>query len=318
MTVDSIQITAEQYDQLETVLCNVNKKTPLTERFRALFSLKSVATPQAIDIIGRAFADPSALLKHELAYVLGQIKNSYAISKLVPVLENRDEHPMVRHEAAEALGAIGDPSAIPVLQTFLKDDSIEVRETCEIALDKLRFESTDQGQNVPHARFSSVDPAPGFVDEALPTVDELRHLLLDTRKPLFERYRAMFSLRNGGSEQCIAALADGLTYTEPSEGGSALFRHEIAYIFGQLQHPASVPALIRCLANAKEEGMVRHEAAEALGSIATPEAVKALQCHLNDPESVVRESCLVGLDMSEYEQSHELHYANALSKTTTS
>ena len=33
---------------------------------------------------------------------------------------------MVRHEAAEALGAIGNPDAIPVLKEFLHDEHIEV------------------------------------------------------------------------------------------------------------------------------------------------------------------------------------------------
>ena len=44
---------------------------------------------------------------------------------------------MVRHEAAEAMGAIGNPSIKPVLEAFLADDSIEVAESCEVALDLL-------------------------------------------------------------------------------------------------------------------------------------------------------------------------------------
>ena len=44
---------------------------------------------------------------------------------------------MVRHEAAEALGAIGDRSARPVLEKFLSDPLPEVSESCEVALDLL-------------------------------------------------------------------------------------------------------------------------------------------------------------------------------------
>lgn len=65
----------------------------------------------------------------------------------------------------------------------------------------------------------------------------LKSKLLDTSLSLFERYRAMFTLRNIGTEDAVLALADGL------KDSSALFRHEIAYVFGQLQHPASIPAL---------------------------------------------------------------------------
>ncbi len=40
--------------------------------------------------------------------------------------------------------------------------------------------------------------------------------------------------------------------------------------------------------------MVRHEAAEALGAIATPEAMDLLGQFLTDKEPAVKESCVVG------------------------
>lgn len=45
-----------------------------------------------------AFDDPSALLKHELAYCLGQMKMISALPVLESVLRRQDEDPMVRHE----------------------------------------------------------------------------------------------------------------------------------------------------------------------------------------------------------------------------
>ena len=80
----------------------------------------------------------------------------------------------------------------------------------------------------------------------------------------------------------------------------------IAYVFGQLQHPDSVPSLIKVLSNTSELNMVRHEAAEALGSIATPECFKILKDFCKDGDRTVRESCVVGLDMYEFENSKEL------------
>jgi deoxyhypusine monooxygenase len=44
---------------------------------------------------------------------------------------------MVRHEAAEALGAIGDYSVIPVLQKYLNHQLPEISESCEVAIDLL-------------------------------------------------------------------------------------------------------------------------------------------------------------------------------------
>ncbi|CAG8607430.1 7334_t:CDS:1, partial [Funneliformis mosseae] len=79
--------------------------------------------------------------------------------------------------------------------------------------------------------------------------------------------------------------------------------HEIAYVFGQMRSPASVPALIKTLENMNELYMVRHEAAEALGSVATPECLPVLKRFKDDQERVVKESCEVALDMYEYESS---------------
>ena len=63
----------------------------------------------------------------------------------------------------------------------------------------------------------------------------------------------------------------------------------------------SVPALIEVLNNTNESDMVRHEAAEALGGIATPEVLPHLKEWLvrEDSPRVVRESCQVALDMWE-------------------
>ena len=59
---------------------------------------------------------------------------------------------------------------------------------------------------------------------------------------------------------------------------------------------------------------VRHECAEAIGSVATPEAIKVLESYVQDPVRVVRESCQVALDMAEHEASGELQYADTLAK----
>lgn len=134
---------------------------------------------------------------------------------------------------------------------------------------------------------------------------------MDTKLPLFMRYRAMFSLRDMASPPdiptaipAVEALAKGF------DDESALFRHEIAFVFGQLSHPASIPALTAALGNLEEASMVRHEAAEALGSLGEEEGVEdTLKRFLNDKEQVVRESVIVALDMAEYEKGGQAEYA---------
>lgn len=143
------------------------------------------------------------------------------------------------------------------------------------------------------------------------TVDQLGNELMDTKLPLFMRYRAMFALRDLASPPdlptavpAVEALAKGFA------DESALFRHEIAFVFGQLSHPASIPALTAALGDLNEESMVRHEAAEALGSLGDEEGVEdTLKKFLNDKEQVVRESVVVALDMAEYEKGGQAEYA---------
>ena len=125
----------EKVAKLCATLLDENAK--MFERMRALFSLRNNRTPEAVNSLCMGFASGSALLRHELAYVLGQMQDPLAVPKLIEVLSDKNEHVMVRHEAAEALGAIGDRRAKPVLKEFLHDSLPEVSESCEVALDLL-------------------------------------------------------------------------------------------------------------------------------------------------------------------------------------
>ena len=106
--------------------------------------------------------------------------------------------------------------AILELLERMRDDSCqEVAETCQVAADRLCFQrqQQEQQQQQKHActpsdaaahyvsgeQYVSVDPAPplGSSEEAT-SIHHLRAKLLDTTLSLFERYRAMFSLRNLG------------------------------------------------------------------------------------------------------------------------
>lgn len=66
----------------------------------------------------------SALLRHEVAYALGQVQSPIAIAELKHSLENREENYMVRHECAEALGAIATEECEEVLKKFRNDPEV--------------------------------------------------------------------------------------------------------------------------------------------------------------------------------------------------
>ncbi|KAI0036525.1 deoxyhypusine hydroxylase [Vararia minispora EC-137] len=321
-----LSVSPAELQSLEAALLNTSGTVPLHSRFRALFTLKALKNEAAIRIISKGFQDDSALLKHELAYCLGQIKDVAALPTLEAVLANEHEDPMVRHEAAEAMGAIAAEKSLPMLRKYCEDSDRAVRETCEIALARIEWAHSEEGKNASTSAvsseepqmYTSIDPAPptsGLLrgkprpgDLTEQNIADLRTTLLDTHLPLFQRYRAMFALRNIGTPAAVDALAAGFI------DDSALFKHEIAFVFGQLLSPHSVPALIKVLQDAHESDMVRHEAAEALGGIATPEVLPYLKEYMTRPDAplVVRQSCEVALDMYEYENSDQFQYADGL------
>ena len=280
----------------------------LAERFRALFTLRGLGTPEAIEQICTCFSDQSSLLKHELAYCLGQIQNPTSLPTLVKVLGDRTEDAMVRHEAGEAIGAIGDPNSAATLAKYVNDDVPEVAETCQLALSRLKWlQDQDGGRFRDNNPFQSIDPAPPWCEGS---VDEWKKELLDVSKPLFFRYRAMFALRNHGEEEAVRAIVSGF------QDSSVLYKHEIAYVLGQMQHLVAVPGLEKKLRELDESPMVRHECAEALGAIASDECWDLLKEFSKDREQVVRESCEVALDMLAYERGGEFQYANMVGKVS--
>lgn len=155
-------------------------------------------------------------------------------------------------KAAEAMGAISASSSIPILQDYLSDSEQVVRETCEIAIAKIQWDNSEEGRKqaerskdpetvyvhfiisceLPQPpltrKYTSIDPAPptsGLLsgqpmpeDISESNISSLRSKLLDTNVPLFDRYRAMFALRNIGTPAAVDALAAGFS------DNSALFK----------------------------------------------------------------------------------------------
>ena len=149
------------------------------------------------------------------------------------------------------------------------------------------------------SEFGSVDPAPpsGMTD-----VETLREILCNEESKMFARMRALFALRNIGGNESVDALANAF------DSESALLKHEIAYVMGQMQDSHAVPYLIERLSDSDEDLMVRHEAAEALGAIGDRVAMDTLEIFRYDSEPVIAESCEVAIDLMNWVQSKSLEY----------
>lgn len=144
------------------------------------------------------------------------------------------------------------------------------------------------------SEFETVDPAPLAPETDVPSLEAR---LFDTKRTMFERYRALFSLRHIGGDDAIRVIARAMIEPE-----SALIRHEAAYVLGQLQGNAAIPYLHKQLQN-DPNPMVRHEAAEALGNMwdALDQVIPILEhAKIHDKAAEVRESCEVALDNLAY------------------
>lgn len=291
----------------------LDPKEPLDSRMRELYRLKEdclKTVPGVLVLLEAIDTTDSVLLQHELAYNAGQSGVEAAVPELERIVRTTSYDVVTRHEAAEALGAIGSPLALKVLEEHgdpAKEPEDAIRETCELALARIAMKEKKGDAAVAPPRdcaFVSVDPSPAFGaaadgEEPIPqTVEELAAVLLDTsgRTRLFRRYMAMFTLRNLANDAAVAALSRALR----EDTVSALFRHEVAFVLGQLEHPKSQPALIAALKDEAEAPMVRHEAAEALGAIADPATLPVLETYATHSEPIVRDSCVVALEMHKY------------------
>jgi deoxyhypusine monooxygenase len=309
---------APPFDKLTETIRSASH--PIGMRMRAAYFLRTAyatATANAEDTTAAAVVDAlsdglrdarhGSLMRHEFAYVLGQLRDELSCAVLEETLLNPRDCVMVRHEAAEALGAIGADRSRIILECVRDENAAvpELAETCQIALDVMAWRQEGGDPDTMPAAcacmlnpYSSVDPAPPHPSHANKSMEELGSILCDAALPIFERYRAMFSLRNAGGADAVAQLCRALVH----DTSSALLRHEVAYVLGQMQHVDSIEALAESLRRPDEHSMVRHESAEALGAIEGQwdEVENILTEFCKDEDDVVRESCLVALDAADY------------------
>eukprot|EP00922_Rhytidocystis_sp_ex-Travisia-forbesii_P058078 GHVS01085918.1.p1 GENE.GHVS01085918.1~~GHVS01085918.1.p1 ORF type:complete len:346 (+),score=47.36 GHVS01085918.1:40-1077(+) len=248
---------------------------PITQRMRALFLAKHKGGKEAVEALIGGLHHDSVLLRHEIAYVLGQLGNTAAEGVLTELLDDESQDDMVRHEAAEALAAISSKASIDLLLKHSNDEAAPVRETCELALIALQadkidsctadlrdqavrvsemmngtgkqqmdgLDQTEDSSSQERKRISpynTVDPVLLTSENCDADTSQLSSLLRDSRAPLCRRYEALFALRNNAAEEASQIISDFLT----EDRSSALLRHEVAFVLGQLQRVSSIPSLV--------------------------------------------------------------------------
>jgi HEAT repeat protein len=109
----------------------------------AVIALASILAPQ-LSAPAKTKRKPEAndFVLRAAAVALGQIKNRAGTPALISALNNEKFPQDVRREAARSLGLIGDPAAIPALQTASLSEDPFLSQLAFDSLKKLRRGST--------------------------------------------------------------------------------------------------------------------------------------------------------------------------------
>lgn len=312
-----IIIEHEKVPEYAQVLQDIAK--PISDRISSLFCLRTVGTEETVDALIKAFdLEPSSdLLKHEICYCLGQMnKRPENVAKIQGFFErilSEDHTKIVLHEAVEALGNVSEESTMQLLERFADEQDSILYETVYLTKRLIEWKlATESGKteciNLAKLRYTTNDPAPPYNFKREPKYADLtllQQILLDHEKyDLFERYRALFTLREINTEEAVVAMCQCLT-VENSRKCSALLKHEVAFVLAQMEDvfKPSLPFLLDCVSNDEEAPIVRHEILICIGMLIDDEAI--ISHFLKSPDLIVSQSCEVAINLMNYRKACE-------------
>jgi deoxyhypusine monooxygenase len=286
----------------------------IKKRMGCLFKLRTLATFDAIKALEEVLVKEksSDLIRHECCYCFGQMigteENKQEIASFLnkEVFENPKKYAsIVLHEAAEALGNINTDNNIVLLEKFLNYEDDIIKETCEIAVENINWmKNTNNGETEGLDKLQLVyktnDPSPPFnlqTNSYYADINNIRSILFDPNETMFNKYRAMFTLREFNNREAIKILCECY---EKQHNFSPLFKHEVSFILGQMCFVAkdALNMLEIVLQDETEDPIVRHETALALGEITKSKDL--LIKYTQHENQLIRESCEIALDFVDY------------------
>jgi hypothetical protein len=242
------------------------------ERLHELVQLGPSATPALLDLLGDANANVRAVA----AYALGQISRAHGadartVDALITLLEH-DREPVVRMNAASALGDLHDPNVVAPLAALLDEDDISMRRIAVVALSR-----TGQPAAVePLVRIFRKETDPEIRQNVIRGLGELRAVeeltdlqqSLERESPLWWDIEAQLQSRRG------ATVAEGKRQPPATVPGAfALYfllirtrPYLLAAAFVLLAAPAVVLG-IWSLAGMLPQGVIARLAATAMAAV---------------------------------------------------
>jgi len=222
--------------------------------------------------------------KSKKSFFLSKVARGIKVRRSIALLEHKDHR--VRVSAAQALGKIADPQAIPALVRALDDNNSYVRKFAAQALGKIA-----DPQAIPGLLQALSDKDSQVQVLAAHALGKIAHpqAVPALVKALSDRYSgvretAAQALGEIGDAQAVPALVRAL------DDNNSYVRKFAAQALVKIGKPA-IPALLQALDDGNwrdRNWCVRETAAQALGEIGDAQAVPALLQALSDKRTYVR------------------------------
>lgn len=244
------------------------------QRIQAVFSQLFDDSSSSLQVLIKTLLhDPSSIVRHEAAYILGEKNSSLGVQPLIKAIES-DKAIIVIHESALALanlGALGYPNSEQTLTDLLSNLNADVVDTAEIALQRL------------HMKIGKIE---------IPSDKQiLRQIMKDKSNGNKEkRIQASFLLMDDASTESVDLLIENLNL-EPSP----IVKHEIIFSLGESIHYKVVPALIKVL-ETESNFFTIHESLLALGTIGDKNCEQIIRKFLKHENPEITESAEIGLE----------------------
>lgn len=294
-------------------------------KYNALFHLRTHSTEEAGQALIASYEHlgSSSLLRHETMYIMGQMRLPSSFEFLKEHMNDPEEMPVVRHEAGEALANyhhIKD-QCIAEMEKHWDSDVELLKSTVRVGIWKLKDWKGEAESNFGKMYGGTIEPAEPFTEEEvleylnLPEGEltglegeELTRFLVGKvgEKLLlpyeqvdeYPKYRMCYYLRNAKTKESKEVLAT-LLKAENRTVISALLRHEISFILGQVYEGEEyIRDILKGVCYDEEEHpVVRHEAILAFWDIVQDqELVDRLKNH---EDQLIKESVVCAILMNE-------------------
>ena len=285
-------------------------------KYNALYHLRTHATPEVGQILIDSYPNlgTSSLLRHEVMYIMGQMRLPSSYPFLKAKMNDPEELPVVRHEAGEALANYHHmkEECLTEMQKHWDSPVELLKSTVRVGIHKLNNYKSDTESRYGKKYGGTIEPAEPFNevelreflkiaqdDQEADLVALAREKLLSSYEEVDEypKYRICYYLRDLNSKESKRVLAE-LMWKENREFISALLRHEVSFILGQIYESDKyiVDTLKQVCYDDTEHPVVRHEAILAFWEIAKDEElVERLKAH---KDQLVRESVVCAIRMA--------------------